>query len=205
VPMERSFLPKVRRSFPDLPIIDTAAGIPLHEEPGNEQPGQAHEPDPHVWLSLRLARSLARSTCEALADVDPDHTPAFRGRLADLQADLAALDADIAQILKPVAGRELLVFHPAFGYFAADYGLDQVAIEAGGIEPTPKHLATLLQRARQQGQRVLFVQPEFGVSAAQKMAHQMGLEVVTLDPLARNYLGNLRDMALSIREALERK
>ena len=204
-PMEQSLLPRIRESFPELPIFDTTEGITRLEASANQMAGQAHETDPHVWLSLRQARILAQNTCAALARVDSARATDYQENLAALQAELAALDADITRILEPFRGSELLVYHPAYAYFAADYGLQQVAIEAGGIEPTPRHLAEILEHTRQQDTRVLFVQPESSLPTAQKIAQQMGLQTVILDPLAIDYLDNLRGMALAIRAALERE
>ncbi|MFH1844695.1 MAG: zinc ABC transporter substrate-binding protein [bacterium] len=225
VPMEETFLPQARRIFQELDIVDTSLGIKLIRmseaaavADGDAEPEHAelehaehkhaghdhhdHEFDPHIWLSPRLARIQAQHICTALERIDPEHTADYRANLALLLADLERIHAEIGEILTEVAGRSLFVFHPAFGYFAAEYGLHQVAIERGGMAPTPKHLAAVLTAARQQGARAIFVQPQVSESAARTAATEVGVAVVALDPLARDYLANLRRMAETIREAL---
>jgi zinc transport system substrate-binding protein len=104
--------------------------------------------------------------------------------------------------LGPLKGREILVFHPAFGYFAERYGLTQRAVESEGKEPGPRQLAALIDTARERGVRVVFVQPQFSRSSAEKIAEAIGGAVVPMDPLASDYLANLERMATEVRKAL---
>ena len=102
-------------------------------------------------------------------------------------------------------GRDLFVFHPAYGYFARQYGLTQVAVETGGRQPSARHLAELIDRARARDVRVIFVQPQFARHSARAVADAIGGAVVPLDPLAEDYLGNLEQMASTVESALQRQ
>ncbi len=207
VPMENALLPHLRRTFTDLEILNVGPENPpasaevthLHED---EAGLPCAENDPHVWLSPRLAKILARNVCRELEQLDPGHAPSFRGNLARLVAELDSLHAEISRELRPVAGAKMIVFHPAFGHFAAEYGLEQVAIEQGGLAPSPGHLASVLQLARENEIRAVFVQPQSSASAARALAASAGATVIELDPLAEDYLANLRHMARTIGQAL---
>ena len=118
-------------------------------------------------------------------------------------ADLDRVDREIARTLAPLKGREILVFHPAYGYFAHAYGLKQTAIEVEGKEPSAAHLAAVVERARQTGVKVIFVQPQFSTAGAQAIAKEIGGAVVPLDPMARDVLANLETMAETIKTSLE--
>jgi zinc transport system substrate-binding protein len=95
------------------------------------------------------------------------------------------------------------VFHPAYGYFADAYGLIQVAIEAQGGAPGPKHLAELIDHAKAQRSTTIFVQPQISATYAETVAKAIGARVVPLDPLALNYTENLLEMARKLAEAYE--
>ena len=99
-------------------------------------------------------------------------------------------------------GRSFFVFHPSFGYFADDYGLEQVAVETGGSEPSARQLARLIREARDAEVRVIFVQPQFSRKSAETIASEIGGAVVPIDPLARDYIENLERMARAVEEGL---
>jgi len=230
VPMENQLLPRLRSGFTDLLVVDTAAGLELrsleaahdHTEINDgEADARTGEPetshgldprpdlvprpglDPHVWLDPRLVATQARRIADALAALDPPHAGAYAARCQVFVAELEELHHELAAILAPVAGRDLFVFHPAFGYLADAYGLHQVAIEQGGLAPSPRHLATVLTELKEQGATTVFVQPQYSLGSARAVAEAAGVEMVVLDPLARDYLTNLRRMAVMIREALD--
>ncbi len=205
VPFERAFLPRLAAKLPRLKIVSMAAGIKLRRLEGRHQSGHGHEagaPDPHVWLSPRLARVLAANTARALSELDPAHAKAFGANLAKLEAELDELDAELARRLAPLKGRVFLVFHPAYGYFADAYGLKQEAVELEGKGPGPRRLAGLIDQAKAKGVKVIFVQPQFSPASAAALARAIGGVVVPLDPLSRDYLANLRAMAQKVAQNL---
>lgn len=231
VPFEAVWLPRLARAHPDLAIVDGAAGIarlPMNghrhgdaEEPhagGHEQhpttnagPGQdhaGHEPtsgglaDPHVWTSPANASAMAQRIAGALAAVDPAGARQYADGAAAFAAEMTALDIELGERLAGLAGRRFLVFHPSWGYFARAYGLEQVAIEADGKEPGARALAALIASARAEGVRAVFVQAQFSRALADRVAAEIGAEVVVADPLAEDYAANLRRVASALEEAL---
>jgi len=216
VEFERTLVPKLRQMFPGLEICDTRQGVPLrrmevaeahhdHEHPAHEAEHEHGGTDPHIWLSPRLVKIQAQTICDGLCRIDPEHAEQYRRNLRGFQADLDELDARLAAALAPIRGKELFVFHPAYGYFAEAYGLRQVAVEIAGKEPSARELAELVQRARAAGAKVIFVQPQFSTRTAEALAEQIGAAVVPLDPLARDYLANVQAMAEAIEKAISRE
>jgi len=201
VPFEKSLLGRIWRNFDDVEVVDTRKGITLAPMAGGG--GHGHESlDPHVWLSPRLAAILAHNVRDALVRIDPAHGDEYDANFDALAADLHRLDREIAELLAPFAGGRFYAFHPAYGYFAREYGLVQVAVEFEGASPGPRHLATVIEQAEVDGVEVLFVQPQFSQRAARTVAHETGAAVVPLDPLAPDYVDNLRDIAEKIAAAL---
>lgn len=225
-PFEKRLLEKAAAVNPNLKVIDTLEGVPLrrptaaeiaadadaHEQAAARPaatPGQAPAPaahdgqaDPHVWLSPRCAKIQAATIAKALADADPARAEEFRKNLAALQQDLDRLDARLAAALAPLRGKTFFVYHPAFGYFADAYGLVQAPVEIEGKEPGARQLAALIARAKSEGVRVIFVQPQFSARSAEAVARAIGGAVVPIDPLAGDYETNLMDMADKIRRSL---
>ena len=147
--------------------------------------------DPHFWLSPQNARLIAKNVEHSLAALDPDHESEYARNRARVDEELQQLDAHIRKRLAGVQQRRFLVFHPAWGYFAREYGLEQIAIEQEGKTLTPRQMEKVTQVARRNGIRVVFISPEFSAAQADAIAHDIGGKTVTVDPLAHDYLKNL--------------
>jgi zinc transport system substrate-binding protein len=219
VPFENAFMPKIQDLTQGLRIVDTREGITLREMKAHHHgdDGYQHEDhhadeehhhhhggtDPHVWLSPRLVKIQARTIADALIDIDPAGRAIYEKNLAAFVADLDVLDAHLAEALAPVKGKTFMVFHPAWGYFADAYGLEQTPIEIEGKDPSGQQLVRVIEMAKEQGVRVIFVQPQFSRQSAERVAGAIDGAVLPIDPLARDYVGNLERVATEIREALQ--
>ena len=182
----------------DITLRAMDARQPEHEDAGPGAPEDAGDDDehargldPHIWLSPPLLKIQARTMTEALSELAPAHAAEFQGRLAQLERKLDDLDGTLRRRLQPLRGRAFLVFHPAWGYFAEEYGLRQVAIEIEGKEPADHELTTLQALAREEGIAVVFVQPQISGAAAEAIAGAIGGRLETLDPLAADVEENL--------------
>jgi zinc transport system substrate-binding protein len=163
---------------------------------------RGEESDPHLWLSPAIMRDTAREVTSALERLDPGAAGLYRQQLAGVLADIDAVDADLRRAFSALPHRRFLVYHPAWGYLARDYGLEQVAIEAGGKEPSPRRLVALVEQARRDGIRVVFVQRGYYEQPARAIARELGARVVVLDPMAEDWPANLRSVGSQLREAL---
>ena len=203
VPFEHTLVERIAASQKELRVVDIGAAV----SPRSGSSDAGHDDhtghsDPHTWLSPKLASIQARAICGELCKLDPAHEKDYTDNLETLVARLDRLDKKIAEVLAPLKGRTFYVFHPAFGHFAEAYGLQQQAVETGGKSPGPKHVKDLVDRARREGVKVIFVQPQFSKRLAETVAAQIGGTVVPMDPLARDYVANLEAMAEKIRIAL---
>jgi zinc transport system substrate-binding protein len=195
VAFELGLLPRLA-AMPDA--LRLAGRRPVSERHGTD----GDDNDPHSWLDPREAVAFADTVCRVLSELRPAQAAAFaRGRDA-LQAQLAELDREIAGLLAGCRGREFFVFHPAYGHFAARYGLTQVAVEDHGHEPGARHLAETIDRARAAGARAIVVQPQFPQRSADAVAQAIGAQVVVLDPLAPDYPAGLRHIAVTLQGLL---
>jgi zinc transport system substrate-binding protein len=213
VHFENAWLGRITRDRPGMEVVPLAAGLPLRRteesivvsdasRDHDHDHSHAGMPDPHTWTDPRLAALMVERIAAALARLDPAGADEYRARSLELQAELLALHAEIATRLAPVSGRAFIVFHPSWGYFADAYGLVQLPIEVGGREPGPRSLAEVIRRGREAGVRAVFVQQQFSQRSAQAVAQALGAEVVEADPLALDYIDNLRAVAVRMAAAL---
>lgn len=179
-----------------------------HGKKAEAKGGHAHdedEMDPHIWVSPANARHMAAKIAEAFSKADPANAKAYAANLAAFQKEIDALDGELKKLFAavPAANRSFLVFHPAWGYFARDYGLTQMAIEFEGKEPSPKRLAAIVSQAKAKGAKAVFVQPQMSQRTAGTVAQAVGAKLVVADPLAPDWDANLRKVAKGFREALQ--
>lgn len=211
---EDALIKKLTALSGTIQIVDVQQGIQLRESEEDGDHKHSHKAvkrphhdgasdfDPHTWLDPVFAKQIAANIADALIQRDPTKAELYRSNLAQLDSDLDAVHAKLEKILEPLKGRKFYVYHPAYGYFGARYGLKQVAIQSGGKEPTAKQVAKLITSAKKDGVRIIFVQPQFSQKTADAIAKEINGAVVPLDDLAKDYLKNFEDMAVKLEQAL---
>jgi zinc transport system substrate-binding protein len=221
VPFEDAWLPKFAAANPGMQIVHTEAGIQKltmkahsHDKAprqGADKPQAAHEGehdhtgnDPHIWLSPPLVMIQARNMLNAMIRVDPDHRVLYETNFKKFMEEVVALDLDLLNLFGSAGGdREFMVFHPAWGYFAHAYGLEQTPIESEGKEPKAAALKHHIEHAREHHIRALFVQPQYSSTSARVIAEAIGGQVISADPMAPDWAKNLREVAEKFRAALK--
>jgi zinc transport system substrate-binding protein len=201
----------VEALFTELAIIDGTEGVrfrtlEIHDE-GDE--GLDHNNDEgidrHTWLGEEPAKIMAEKIRDASIAMDGERAAVYRTNCAALIADIETEFSRLREELAPLRGRTVFVYHPAFGYFLDEFGMKQEAVETGGKEPTPRELTGLIARARDEGAAAIFVQAQFPVRTAQAAAAAAGASVVALDPLAPDWLANIRVMGEALKTALSKE
>ena len=184
---------------------DTEAPQNDHEPHGEHaaEHDRDDEKDPHVWTDPSQVRHMIGTIRDTLTELAPAHAEAFARNHDAFAAELEALDRELHTRLDPLSNRRFMVFHPAWGYFADAYGLTQVPIEREGKEPGGRALAALIDQAKQENIKVVFVQPQFDRQSAAQVARAIGGVVVAVDPLAADYVDNLRRVGREFAQALQ--
>ncbi len=191
LPFEHALL----QSATDIPVLESATGIvPLygthshHHHDGecsHEESGE--EADPHVWTSVRNAKVMADNMARGLIALDPADSCMYKSRLHSLLEHLDSLDSSIASRLEQGNATCFMVWHPSLGYFARDYGLEQLSVGWESKEPSASALRRAIDQARSHGAKVFFYQREFDTRQTQAMTSQLGLRTVTIDPLSYDW------------------
>jgi len=151
--------------------------------------------DPHIWTSPRNAKVMVENIRDGLIEADPENAEDYRRNAAAYLDDLDTLDAEISALIAGSGVMVVLVDHPSWAYLARDYGFEEVAIESEGKEPSPKRIEHLIRLAEEEGVRVVFASPEHSTRSAGVIAEAIGGSVVTVSPLKKDYMDNMRQVA----------
>lgn len=170
--------------------VELIAGSCSHCSHGHAHP---HGVDPHIWTSPKALQQMAANAYEAIRRVYPDSVKYERSYNA-LQEKLRMLDRRIADRIAQSDMDRFIIYHPALTYYARDYGLQQIAIEADGKEPSARQIAQLIRAAREDGVRRIFYQSEFPASTVEVIADDIGAEPVEIDPLREDVFTNLMEI-----------
>jgi zinc transport system substrate-binding protein len=179
-------------------VCDASEGIKLigmeeHSHDGEHVSGCGHGgEDPHIWLSPLNAIIMTANIRDALTEIDPAHGEYYAANARKYIIELNRLNAYIEETLKKSTGTSFMVFHPAWGYYASDHGLNELAVEYHSKDPTPRQMARLIKEARDKGIKVVFASPQFSTRSAEAIAREIDGRVEVVDPLAKNYVENLK-------------
>lgn len=180
-------------------IVNCSKGLELKEleEHGleNESVEVHEELDPHIWTSPANAKIMVEDIYEGLVKVDPENEAYYAQNRDAYLEELDALDARIREKLEGKEGSNFMVYHPSWGYFAADYGLNMISVEIEGKEPSAQDLTKLVDLAKEKNVKVIFVQAQFSTRSAEVLAQEIGGEVVAVDPLAKDYISNMDNVS----------
>lgn len=199
VPFEQILMPRIQSINPSLAILDARGGIVLREI----GPGHRHHPDeasmdPHVWLDPVRVRAMLEPLRDRLIRLDPQNRLDYQRNYARFINQLQLLEQDIRGQFARTGTKTFMVYHPSWGYFADTFGLQQIAIEFEGKSPGARRLVGLIEQARKDKINAIFVQPQFASNQAKALAQAVGVPVVLLDPLAEDYLNNMKLVAQAI-------
>ena len=202
---EEAWIPRFKASAKNLVVVKSDAKIAkLKEERGEQvEHDEKHEShaDPHVWLNPMLAITMARNISDALIDMDKANKDFYLENFQKLMNDLLAFDESAKESLAGLKNRKFVVYHPAWGYFAAHYDLEQISIERNGKEPKIDEMASTLKMIKDENIKVIFADPNRSQKSAQVLASQTGAKVELLDPLGYNLLENLKIAVGAIKDA----
>lgn len=189
-----------------LPEIGGAKVVSLQDESAEAYPERTFESggrDPHIWLSPKRVKVMITAIAREMSSLDGANSAAYEKNAEGYIAKLNDLDKRIASALEGVKNRAIIVYHPAFGYLADDYGLTMYALEEEGKEATAQHLQDMIDLAKRESIKVIFYQEEIDSRQSTAFAEEIGGKSVQLAPLAPDYIDNLERMADTIAEVMQ--
>lgn len=198
---EKSFLDKFKQNFKHLKIIDTQKNITLLSISHKQEKNSAL--DMHTWLDPILVKTQAQNIAQALIQNYPENKVFYEKNLKTFLLELDALNATIIKEFKGIKNNKFIVYHPSWSYFAKRYHLEQIPVEIEGKEPKPKDLQKLIESARKNNIKVIFVQTGFPENAANTLAKECGAKIVQINHLSQDWENELLKSAKILAQSLK--
>jgi zinc transport system substrate-binding protein len=193
---EYSWKEKIEQANRNMKVVNLSEGLDLISDehlPSGEKSKTAGI-NPHTWLSPTLVKQMAGSITEELLLLNPEKGSEYHANLARFVDEIDDLDAEIRDKLKNFEGRQIILFHPSLSYFAREYGLVQYSLEPGGKEPTPHRMAALVDFAKKENIRVIYIQSDLDRSQARVFAEEIDGKIVEMWPLNPEWFDNLQEI-----------
>lgn len=191
---EQAWMKNIQENNPELKVFDLSEGVRLltqeeeehHRHEEGEHPHHHHHHDgvdPHIWNSINGAETIAKNTLNAFITLDPENRDYYESNYNLLMAEIESTEKTIQALLAPVQNRIFIIYHPALTYFAHEFGFTQLCIEMDGKEPSPALLKELVETAKEQKSKVVFIQQEFDQKNAELIAKETGCLLEPINPL----------------------
>ncbi|HKK81184.1 MAG TPA: zinc ABC transporter substrate-binding protein [Prolixibacteraceae bacterium] len=201
---EKSWMKRFREAAEDVDYISSSKRIDLLRSDVNHvhEGDHEHGTDPHIWTSPENVKTISRTIYETLKQKYPEKADTFKINLDYFISRIDSLDYHIRTELADTTSNSFMIFHPALGYYARDYHLDQLSIEYEGKSPSPAHMKKMIDIAAKKNINTVFVQNQFETSKARAVAKEINANVESIDPLAENWLQEMYSLTAKMKKAL---
>ena len=193
---EYSWKDKIAQANKNMKVVDLSEGLDLIADKVEQHGDHIHMQgvDPHIWLSPVLVKQIAKRILDELLILKPEKRAEYSENYAKFVKEIDKLNIEITNKLKEFQGKKIIVFHPSLTYYARDFGLDQYSLETGGKEPTPQQLTKVVNLAREENLRIIYIQSEFDLEHARVFAEEIDGEIIQVWPLNPAWEDNLMKM-----------
>lgn len=197
-PFEKKIVKAFQERNPKMQILNLQEGVDLLNEENLIRASCGHYhggKDLHTWASPKIALQQSQAIADILIKLFPERKDLYQANFDRLATDLTQLDQDLTSMLSPLKGEAILISHPSLGYFCRDYGLIQLSVECEGKDPRPKDVEQILSFAKVYHVRCVLIQTGFNNQGAQFFSARLKLPMYRIDPYAKDYLNNMRNIA----------
>ncbi len=193
---EHSWKDKITQANKDMRVVDLSEGLDLIASKEVQHGDHVHVEgvDPHIWLSPSLVKKITWKITGVLSDLNPERSDFYNANYRQFVKEIDQLDIQIRNALREYKGETFITFHPSLSYYAREYGLVQYSLESGGKEPTPQHLARVVELARTENIDVIYIQSEFDREHARVFAEEIDGKIIEVWPLDPEWSENLMEM-----------
>jgi zinc transport system substrate-binding protein len=191
---EMNWLDRFYEANPTMKKLSLGDGIDVltteHHHSGEHMEGA----DPHYWVSPLNALIIASSVKGLLTQLNPSQKDKYEANYKLLILKISEVDNKARELFSAVPNRFFMIYHPNLAYVARDYGLEEIPVEFEGKEPPPSRMKELIDRARKDNIKTIFVQMEYDSKNAKAIAGEIGAHIVLIDPLSENWLKSTTDI-----------
>ncbi len=174
-----NFLDKVTENQKDLKIINASDSEEIYTLKNGD------EVNPHVWVSITYAMHQVKAITSGLCAADPSHADQYKKNALEYLNKLSTLRDEMHLALDNLPNKNIVTFHEAFPYFAAEFKLNIAGVieREPGTEPTPQELSDTIKIVNDLPVKVLFTEPQYSPKAAETVSRETGAKIFTLDPV----------------------
>jgi zinc transport system substrate-binding protein len=158
--------------------------------------------DPHYWVSPKCALIMASSVKDFLSDLNPLQKIKYESNYQKLVSKILVIDKKAQDFFSIVRSKSFMIYHPNLGYLARDYGLEEIPVEFEGKEPPPSRMKSLIDLARKERLKIIFVQREYDTKNARAIAHEIGARIKIIDPLSEDWQKATGDIISAVHASL---
>jgi len=189
IPFEYAWLNNLIEGAGEIKVIDLSEGIELIRGPEVRHGDHFHKGgiDPHIWSSPKSMKIVAENIYKELIQMNPKEKMKYQTNYNRFLAELENLNQVGKSLIEKSGHKAFMIFHPALSYLARDYGLEQIAIEVDGKDPSPAQMKDLVVKAEKYKIKVVFIQKQFNMDNAEAIAKEIGARVEQIDPLSENW------------------
>lgn len=193
---EYSWKENIAQANTNMKVVDLSEGLDLIVEEHAQHGDHVHLEgvDPHVWLSPVLVKQMAKKILDELSILKPEKSTEYKGNYLKFVKEIDQLNIEIKTKMKEFEGRKIIVFHPSLSYYARDYGLELYSLETDGKEPTPQQMAKVVDLAKAENIKIIYIQSEFDRENARVFAEEIDGEIIQVRPLDPAWGENLKEM-----------
>ena len=198
IEFEVNYMDKIKAINPNMLVVNTSQGINLIP---NSAENESTSMDPHDYVDPKNAEIMVNNIYQGLVQIDPEDKDYFQKNRDNYLHQLDDLDKNTTKLLKGKQGTNILIYHPAFGYYAKDYNLTQVGAMINDEEPSPQRIAMMVNIAKQNNITVIYSEPQYDPKFMQSIASQIGAQVLTVNDLDEHYIQNMENIAIEFSKA----
>lgn len=198
IEFENNYMDKIKEANPNMLIVNASQGIQLIP---NSAENEAETVDPHVWVDPKNAKIMVNNIYNGLVQMDPADKDYFKKNRDQYLQQLDELDKNTTQFLKGKQNTTILIFHPAFGYYAKDYNLTLVGAMINDEEPSPQRIAMMVDIAKKNNITIVYSEPQYDPKFMQSVASQINGQVLTVSDLDEHYIQNMKNIAIAFSKA----
>jgi zinc transport system substrate-binding protein len=160
-----------------------------HDDDAAQDDGYEHgNTDPHIWLDPDNAKAMVGHIAAVLGAADPSNAESYNRNAQEVSRDLDRLERELAARLAPVKDRPFLVFHDAYQYLEANFGLNGLGAIVLNPETPPgaRRLQEIRHRIGEADVACVFSEPQFEIGYVTTVLEDAGARTASLDPLGVN-------------------
>ena len=158
-----------------------------HDEEGHDDHGHHHHDgdDPHVWLDPVNAQYWLGEIAEALSAIDPEHAAQYQANAKASAAALNTVTSKIEAELMANPPASYIVYHDAYQYFEARFGIqaDGAIAPSDMQRPSAARLAALNAHLAEQDVHCIYSEPQYQPGLINALKSEGGLSHHVIDPL----------------------